>query len=86
MHPNTKKNKPIKPYAMEYSFFLFCKLFDYYHTTNMPYDYLYGEVVNMYHDFLSWDVETNMNKHISEYDAMCEYLATHAPTFENETI
>lgn len=68
---------------MNYSFFLFSKLFDIYHTADVPYDTLFLEVVDMYNGFLKWDRENNINKgrKISEYDAMSEYLANNNPIF-----
>lgn len=62
---------------MNYSFFLFSKLFDIYHTTDTPYDILFEELSAMYKDWLSWDVYNG--KSMGEYESMCEYLATHVP-------
>jgi len=62
---------------MNYSFYLFSKLFDVYHTTEAPYDELFEEVKAMYKDWLVWDVDNGKN--IGEYESMCEYLATTAP-------
>jgi hypothetical protein len=62
---------------MNYSFFLFSKLFDIYHTTEEPYDILFEEVGKMYKDWLVWDVDNGKN--IGEYESMSEYLATHVP-------
>ena len=62
---------------MEYSFFLFTKLFDQYHIVETPYDILHGELIVMHNDWQEWDKTNGLN--IPEYESMCEYLATHTP-------
>lgn len=62
---------------MNYSFFLFSKLFDVYHTTDMTYDALFEELKAMYKDWIIWDVDNGQN--IGEYESMQNYLATHVP-------
>lgn len=59
-----------------YSFFLFCKLFDHFHTTDTPYDELYGEVVAMYEDYQNSEYDDG-NK--PEYECMVNYLSNHFP-------
>ena len=64
---------------MNYSFFLFSKLFDVYHETQMPYDLLFGEVCRMYEDYEN----SKYNKpNKGEYECMCDYLAENVPCFE----
>lgn len=63
--------------TQNYSFFLFTKLFDVYHTTESPYDILFEEMCDMYKDWGDWDKVNG--SHIGEYESMCEYLATHIP-------
>lgn len=65
---------------MNYSFFLFGKLFDVYHTTEIPYDILFGELSAMYEDWISWDVENGKNT--GEYESMCKYISSHVPAFD----
>jgi hypothetical protein len=69
---------------MNYSFFLFSKLFDIYHTNEEPYDILFEEVGKMYKDWLIWDVDNG--KKIGEYESMQKYLATHTPESIQSTI
>jgi hypothetical protein len=62
---------------MNYSFFLFSKLFDVHHATDQPYDILFDELKDMYKDWEVWDEENGKN--IGGYESMQEYLATHVP-------
>jgi hypothetical protein len=63
---------------MNYSFFLFSKLFDVYHTTDLEYDSLFEELSVMYKDWLIWDVDNGKN--IGEYESMQNYLSSKIPS------
>jgi len=57
---------------MNYSFFLFSKLYDLEFNPTIPYDEVFDDVKRMYKDYLIWDGETN--KPIGDYEAMQEFL------------
>lgn len=56
---------------MNYSFFLFSKLYDLYFPSEIPYDILHTEVCQSYEDFIAspYNVEDK-----SEHDCMINYL------------
>jgi len=62
-----------------YSFFLFSKLFDFFHSTDMPYDELYGEVLTMFQDYVHSEFNDEFKP---EYECMVEYLSNHVPKTE----
>jgi len=62
-----------------YSFYLFSKLFDQYHTIEAPYDRLFEEVQGAYILFIQSEFNDS-NK--PEYECICDYLAQYAPTEE----
>lgn len=62
-----------------YSFFLFSKLFDVFHSTDMPYDELYGEVLTMFQDYVHSEFNDEFKP---EYECMVEYLSNHVPKTE----
>jgi hypothetical protein len=59
---------------MNYSFYLFSKLFDLYKKSDKPYDETFFDVVKMYEEWLQWDFDRKQN--ISEYESMTVYLRT----------
>jgi hypothetical protein len=62
-----------------YSFYLFTKLFDCYHTIDAPYDRLFEELQEAYYMYCNSDFN-NGNK--PEYECMCDYLAQYVTTTE----
>ena len=57
---------------MNYSFYLFSKLFDEFHISDTPYDILFGEVCQMYEDY----VKSGYNDESKpEYECMHKYLS-----------
>jgi hypothetical protein len=62
-----------------YSFYLFSKLFDQYHTIEAPYDRLFEEIQGAYMLFLESEFNDG-NK--PEYECMLDYLAEYAPCEE----
>ena len=63
---------------MNYQFFLFSKLFDVYHKTDIEYDLLFEELSAMYKDWLIWDVDNGKN--IGAYESMQNYLSITVPS------
>jgi hypothetical protein len=61
---------------MNYSFYLFSKLFDLYKKSDKPYDELFEDILKAYEDWVQWDFHSNkiLMKSVSEYDSICTYL------------
>lgn len=59
-----------------YSFYLFSKLFDCYHSSDEPYDYLFEEVEWAYIDYNKSEYNVST---IDEYQCMCNYLSNYIP-------
>jgi hypothetical protein len=57
---------------MNYSFYLFSKLFDLYKKSDKPYDELFEDILKAYESWVQWDF--HRSKDISEYDSICTYL------------
>ncbi len=66
---------------MNYSFYLFSKLFDAFYEIECPYDYLFGEVLRMYEDY-EGSKYNDPNK--GEYECMVKYLEEHQPMISEE--
>jgi hypothetical protein len=60
---------------MNYSFFLFSKLYDVYHVDESPYDILFYKLSAMYKNWMIWDIDNG--KGIGEYESMSNYLSNH---------
>lgn len=60
---------------MNYQFFLFSKLFDLHHKSQMEYDLLFEELSDKYKDWLIWDVDNGKN--IGTYESMSNYFKNH---------
>jgi hypothetical protein len=59
-----------------YSFFLFCKLYDAYFHPTLEYDLLFGEMVGLYEDYCA----SSFNSYdSSEYDCMESYIKSIKP-------
>jgi hypothetical protein len=64
---------------MNYSFYLFSKLFDNFYPTETPYDFLFEEVCRMYEDYLKSPYD---NPKKDEYSCMVDYLNENVPNFK----
>ena len=59
-----------------YSFYLFSKLFDYYHSIENPYDLLFEEVEWAYIDYNKSEYNVST---LGEYECMSNYLSNYLP-------
>lgn len=62
-----------------YSFYLFSKLFDSYHTIEAPFDRLFEEVQAA---FIMYQNSEFNNSNKPEYECICDYLAQYVPSEE----
>jgi hypothetical protein len=65
---------------IDYSLFLFIKLFDWVHKPNVCYDTEFEEVMRMYEHYNN-SPYNNPNK--DEYECMVNYLKANSPDFTN---